>query len=303
MSFSDFKKRSQGSLDSLQKQMEQSETKKSYKDDRFWRPELDKSGNGFAVIRFLPASEGEDLPWAKVFNHGFKGPGGWYIENSLTTLGQKDPVSDMNSRLWNSGVESDKDIARDRKRRLSYISNILVVSDPANPQNEGKVFLFKFGKKIFDKIQEAMNPEFQDEEKVNPFDYWGGANFKLKVRKVSGYVNYDKSEFESVTPLFGGDDEKLERLWKNQFKLGEFTDPSNFKTYDELKARLDEVLLGDERGTATAENDSVDSTPATTPAPSITETQTESSSEEESMESISTKTDAMSYFNELSDEV
>ena len=303
MSFSDFKKRSQGSLDSLQKQMEQSETKKSYKDDRFWRPELDKSGNGFAVIRFLPASEGEDLPWAKVYNHGFKGPGGWYIENSLTTLGQKDPVSEMNSRLWNSGVESDKDIARDRKRRLSYISNILVVSDPANPQNEGKVFLFKFGKKIFDKIQEAMNPEFQDEEKVNPFDYWGGANFKLKVRKVSGYVNYDKSEFESVTPLFGGDDEKLERLWKNQFKLGEFTDASNFKTYDELKARLDEVLLGDERGTATAENDSVDSTPATTPAPSITETQTESSSEEESMESISTKTDAMSYFNELSDEV
>ena len=299
MSFSDFKKRSQGSLDSLQKEMEASENKKSYKDDRFWRPELDKSGNGFAVIRFLPASDGEDIPWVKLYNHGFKGPGGWYIENSLTTLGQKDPVSEMNSRLWNSGVESDKDIARDRKRRLSYISNILVVSDPANPQNEGKIFLFKFGKKIFDKVQEAMNPEFQDEEKVNPFDYWGGANFKLKVRKVSGFVNYDKSEFESPSALYDGDDERLERLWKSQYLLGEFSDPKNFKSYDELKARLDEVLLGDERGVASAERDNVShDTTVNTP-----QTPTENTStDEEDINKFDESADAMSYFNSLANE-
>ena len=265
----------------------------NYKDDRFWRPELDKAGNGFAVIRLLPAADGEDIPWIKLYNHGFKGPGGWFIENSLTTLGQKDPVSEMNSRLWNSGIESDKDIARQRKRRLSYISNILVVSDPANPQNEGKVFLYKYGKKIFDKIQESMNPEFQDEEAVNPFDYWKGANFKLKVRKVSGFVNYDKSEFESASPLFDGDDAKLESLWKTQYKLDEFVSESNFKSYDELKARLDAVLQGDDRGgETTAETDTVESTPQTSSA----------SSGEENLKSFDEGADAMSYFNQLASE-
>ena len=293
MSFADFKNKSSSSLESLQKKMENMDKTNNYKDDRFWRPELDKAGNGFAVIRFLPAADGEDIPWVKLYNHGFKGPGGWFIENSLTTLGQKDPVSEMNSRLWNSGVESDKDIARQRKRRLSYISNILVVSDPANPQNEGKIFLYKYGKKIFDKIQEAMNPEFQDEEAVNPFDYWKGANFKLKVRKVSGFVNYDKSEFESASALHDGDDEKLEALWKTQYKLDEFVSESNFKSYDELKARLDEVLRGDDRGGATtAESDSVENT-----------TQEESASEgEESPTSVGEETDAMSYFNQLANE-
>jgi len=293
MSFADFKNKSSSSLESLQKKMEDMDKTNNYKDDRFWRPELDKAGNGFAVIRFLPAADGEDIPWVKLYNHGFKGPGGWFIENSLTTLGQKDPVSEMNSRLWNSGVESDKDIARQRKRRLSYISNILVVSDPANPQNEGKIFLYKYGKKIFDKIQEAMNPEFQDEEAVNPFDYWKGANFKLKVRKVSGFVNYDKSEFESASALHDGDDEKLETLWKTQYKLDEFVSESNFKSYDELKARLDEVLRGDDRGGATtAESDSVENT-----------TQEESASEgEESPTSVGEETDAMSYFNQLANE-
>jgi len=293
MSFADFKNKSSSSLESLQKKMENMDKTNNYKDDRFWRPELDKAGNGFAVIRFLPAADGEDIPWVKLYNHGFKGPGGWFIENSLTTLGQKDPVSEMNSRLWNSGVESDKDIARQRKRRLSYISNILVVSDPANPQNEGKIFLYKYGKKIFDKIQEAMNPEFQDEEAVNPFDYWKGANFKLKVRKVSGFVNYDKSEFESASALHDGDDEKLETLWKTQYKLDEFVSESNFKSYDELKARLDEVLRGDDRGGATtAESDSVENT-----------TQEESASEgEESPTSVGEETDAMSYFNQLANE-
>ena len=218
--------------------------KKSYIDERLWKPELDKTGNGYAVIRFLPAVKGEDLPWAKVWNHAFQGPTGqWYIENSLTTLGQKDPVSEMNSAYWNSGVESDKEIARRQKRKLQYRSNIYVVADPKHPENEGKVFLFRYGKKIFDKIMEAMQPEFEDETPVNPFDFWKGANFKLKIRKVDGYWNYDKSEFEVISPLFDDDDE-LEKVWKKQYALKEFTAPTNFKSYTELKTRLDTVLAG-----------------------------------------------------------
>ena len=218
--------------------------KKSYVDERIWKPVMDKSGNGFAVIRFLPAVKGEDLPWAKVWNHAFQGPTGqWYIENSLTTLGQNDPVSEMNSAYWNSGVESDKEIARRQKRKLQYLANILVIKDGENPQNEGKVFLYRFGKKIFDKCMEAMQPAFEDETPVNPFDFWEGADFKLKIRKVDGYWNYDKSEFDSPSPLFD-DDEKLEEVWKKQYSLAEFTAPSNFKSYDELKTRLDTVLAG-----------------------------------------------------------
>ena len=218
--------------------------KKSYVDERIWKPVMDKSGNGFAVIRFLPAVKGEDLPWAKVWNHAFQGPTGqWYIENSLTTLGQNDPVSEMNSAYWNSGVESDKEIARRQKRKLQYFANILVIKDGANPQNEGKVFLYRFGKKIFDKCMEAMQPAFEDETPVNPFDFWEGADFKLKIRKVDGYWNYDKSEFDKPSPLFD-DDEKLEEVLKKQYSLAEFTAPSNFKSYDELKTRLDTVLAG-----------------------------------------------------------
>ena len=218
--------------------------KKSYIDERLWKPELDKTGNGYAVIRFLPAIKGEDLPWAKVWNHAFQGPTGqWYIENSLTTLGQKDPVSEMNSAYWNSGVESDKEIARRQKRKLQYRSNIYVVADPKHPENEGKVFLFRYGKKIFDKIMEAMQPAFEDETPVNPFDFWEGANFKLKIRKVDGYWNYDKSEFETSSALFD-DDDKLEKVWKKQYALKEFTAPTNFKSYTELKTRLDTVLAG-----------------------------------------------------------
>ena len=218
--------------------------KKSYVDERLWKPELDKTGNGYAVIRFLPAVKGEDLPWAKLWNHAFQGPTGqWYIENSLTTLGQKDPVSEMNSAYWNSGVESDKEIARRQKRKLQYRSNIYVVTDSRHPENEGKVFLFRYGKKIFDKIMEAMQPAFDDEIAVNPFDFWEGANFKLKIRKVDGYWNYDKSEFESPSPLFDNDD-KLEKVWKKQYALKEFTAPTNFKSYSELKNRMDAVLAG-----------------------------------------------------------
>ena len=218
--------------------------KKSYKDERLWKPEVDKSGNGYAVIRFLPAVEGEDMPWAKVWNHAFQGPTGqWYIENSLTTLGQKDPVSEMNSAYWNTGIESDKEIARKQKRKLQYFSNIYVVSDSKHPENEGKVFLFRYGKKIFDKIMAAMQPEFEDEKAINPFDFWEGANFKLKIRKVAGYWNYDSSDFDSPKALFDND-EKIEEVWKTQYALNEFTAATNFKSYEELKTRLDAVLSG-----------------------------------------------------------
>ena len=218
--------------------------KKSYKDDRLWKPVLDKSGNGYAVIRFLPAVEGEDLPWAKIWSHAFQGPTGqWYIENSLTTISHKDPVSEHNTRLWNTGLESDKELARKQKRKLQYFSNIYVVSDAKHPENEGKVFLYRYGKKIFDKIMEAMQPEFEDEEAINPFDFWQGANFKLKVRKVDGFWNYDKSEFDAVSPLLK-DDDAIEEIWKRQYPLAEFTAATNFKSYDELKTRLDAVLSG-----------------------------------------------------------
>jgi hypothetical protein len=282
--FSDFKRKSRSNLDDLSKKIQETSEKKSYKDDRFWRPELDKASNGYAVIRFLPAPPNEELPWAKLYSHGFQGKGGWFIENSRTTLGEKDPVSEMNSELWNSGIEADKDIARARKRKLQYISNILVISDPANPQNEGKIFLYKFGKKIFDKIQEAMEPEFADEEKVNPFDFWGGANFKLKVRKISGFLNYDKSEFDSPSELFDGDDVQLEELWKKQYSLTAFSDPSNFKSYDELKQRLMEVVGDDIRS-----NDG-------TSAPTIEET---SETLESKSESVAEETDALDYFERL----
>jgi len=243
-------KRSRNDLDKLTKAIEDSTSPTSKeagsKDDtRLWQPTVDKAGNGMAVIRFLPAPavDGDDaLPWVRRFDHGFQGPGGWYIENSLTTLGQKDPVSEYNTTLWNSGIEANKEIARKQKRRLHYIANILVISDPSNPSNEGEIKLFKFGKKIFDKITEAMNPEFADETPINPFDMWEGANFKLKIRNVEGYRNYDKSEFADKSALLEGDDANLEALWKKEFSLKEFTEPSNFKSYEVLKAKLDKVL-------------------------------------------------------------
>ena len=218
----------------------------SKEDERLWQPEVDAAGNGYAVIRFLdaPAVDGEDgMPWVQVFSHGFQGPTGkWYIENSLTTLNKPDPVGELNSELWNSGVEANKEIARKQKRRLTYISNVLVIKDTANPANEGKVFLYKYGKKIFDKIKEKIEPQFEDEKAVNPFSFWEGANFKLKIRKVEGYRNYDKSEFDNPSPLFDGDDDKIEKVWKAEYSLKEFLDPKHFKSYDELKSKLDRVL-------------------------------------------------------------
>jgi hypothetical protein len=241
-------KRNRSSLDKLTKAIEsvsQSSTEGSKDDTRFWQPSVDKAGNGMAVIRFLPAPavDGDDaLPWVRVFNHGFQGPGGWLIDNCLTTVNEKCPVCEHNSTLWNSGIEANKDVARKQKRKLSYVANIYVVSDPSNPENEGTVRLFKFGKKIFDKITEAMNPEFADETPVNPFDLWEGANFKLKIRNVEGYRNYDKSEFADKSALLNGDDDKLEALWKSEHSLKEFLDKKNFKSYDILRARLDKVL-------------------------------------------------------------
>jgi hypothetical protein len=305
MSFKDLKKKSKDlskitqELDKLNKGGAE-----SYKDDRFWKPELDQASNGFAVIRFLPVVDGEDVPWARVFSHGFQGKGGWFIENCPTTLGKKCPVCEANNELWNSGIEDDKTVARDRKRKLSYVANVYVVSDPKHPENEGKIFLFKFGKKIFDKIMEKIQPEFPDDQPVNVFDFWQGANFKLKIRKVAGYINYDKSEFEEPSALLGGDDAKLEELWKKQHALKEFTNPENFKSYEELKSKMESVLKGGTEGKAkTAEEmEEIEdaerrfgSSPKTKPAPKMPEKKSQ-------MEEDGEEEDALSYFEKLAKE-
>lgn len=244
--FAALRKSRNNSIDRLVQESEKLNTQattNNSKDDRFWQAAVDKAGNGFAVIRFLPEAQGEDLPWVRLFSHGFQGPGGWYIENSLTTLdNKKDPCGELNSQLWNNGTEAGKEQARKQKRRLQYISNIYIVKDSANPENEGKVFLYKFGKKIFDKCKEAMQPAFEDETPINPFDFYEGADFKLKIRQVEGYRNYDKSEFDSQSEFLDGDDDALEGVWTKQHSLQEFVDPSQFKSYAELEARLVRVL-------------------------------------------------------------
>ena len=241
--FANLKKQSSlGSLtEKLVKQVEKMSTTSSGADERLWKPEVDKTGNGFAVLRFLPAPDGEDLPWAKMYSHAFQGNGGWYIENSLTTIGGKDPLGEYNRELWNTGSETNKEIVRKQKRKLNYYSNIYVVKDPTNPSNEGKVFLFKYGKKIFDKIMEAMQPEFEDESPINPFDFWVGANFKLKIVKKDGYWNYDKSEFDRVGPLLD-DDDAMEAIWKKEYSLNAITAPDQFKSYEDLERRMNMVL-------------------------------------------------------------
>ena len=268
--------------------------KKSYVAERIGKPTVDKAGNGYAVLRFLPAMEGQELPWVRYWDHGFKGPTGlWYIENSLTSIGQPDPVGELNSRLWNTGNESDKDRARDQKRRLHYVVNALVLQDPSNPSTEGKVFIYKFGKKIFDKIMDSMQPEFADEKAVNPFDFWEGADFKLKIRNVEGYRNYDKSEFGSTSSLHEGDDTKLEAVYNQLHDLSEFSDPKNYKTYDELKLKLAKVL-GDEvvnSGAPTMAQTAQMNEPA--PAPIAPTTAEDVPSEDD---------DTMSYFARLANE-
>ena len=295
MDFESLKTSSSG-FDKLTKALEEnlspedSKNKNKYQDDRFWKPELDKTGNGYAVLRFLPASENEDMPWVRIWSHAFQGPGGWYIENSLTTLGHKDPVSEENTRLWNTGAESDKQVARNRKRKLSYYSNVLVVSDPAHPENEGQVKLFKFGKKIFDKITEAMQPEFEDETPINPFDFWKGANFKLKIRKVDGFWNYDKSEFEGVSAVAEGDD-NIKAIWEKQHPLNPFLEPSNFKSYEELKEKLNRVITGT-KSTDTVENVDLPST----------STGTVQSNDGASKTTASDSDDTLDYFSKLAEE-
>ena len=300
MSFADMKKKRGEKLQSLLKETAKINTPSQGQgdDDRFWRPELDKSGNGMAVVRFLPAPDSEDLPWARMWNHGFQGPGGWYIENSLTTLGQKDPVSEYNSQLWNSGIEANKEIARKQKRRLTYIANVYVVKDPANPQNEGSIRLYKFGKKIWDKINDKMNPEFEDETPVNPFDLWEGANFKIKIRKLDGFSNYDKSEFENPAVL-DEDEAKMEEIWKSEHSLSEFTDPKNFKSYSDLKEKLDRVL-GKQTDTPTPTDVPFDGGKPMTPAqaavkPPVTETHVATAATAETE-------DDMSYFKQLAED-
>ena len=289
-SFKDLKNNRMNNLQSLTKQVEKLAEKPSYEDERIWKCERDKTGNGYAVVRFLPAPTNEDVPWVRLWSHGFKGPGGWYIENSLTTprsdapSGTDDPVSKANTTLWNSGIESDKNIARDRKRKLSYYSNILILEDSTNAQNEGKVFLFRYGKKIFEKIESVMNPEFKDEEPMNPFDFWSGANFKLKIRQVEGYANYDKSEFASPSPLFDGDDAKLEDVWKQQHSLQGILAPENFKSYQELEARFNTVTAS---GTGSDYNETIEESSADPVASPATE---------------STSEDTLEYFKKLAEQ-
>jgi len=299
MSFQDLKRNRSASIEALTKAAEavggSTNQNQSYVDDRFWKPTVDKAGNGYAVIRFLPAPQGEELPWVRYWDHGFQGPSGlWYIENSLTSIGQQDPVSEANSVLWNTGREEDKETARKRKRRLHYVANIQVVSDPSNPENDGKVFLYKFGKKIFDKIMDVMQPQFADEQPVNPFDFWEGANFKLKIQQVAGYRNYDKSEFASVTPL-SADDTQLEAIYNKLYSLQDFLDPKNYKSYADLKARLNKVL-GEESVMTTAESIAIDETAnvsVVTEAPGVQiNSVPETNNDEE---------DTLSYFQKLAE--
>ena len=271
--------------------------KKSFVDERFWKPTVDKAGNGYAVIRFLPAPTNEELPWVRYWDHGFKGPTGlWYIENSLTSIGKPDPVGELNSRLWNTGIDTDKDRARTQKRRLHYVTNIYIVSDPSNPDTEGKVYLYQFGKKIFDKIMDVMQPSFADEKAINPFDFWEGANFKLKIRQVEGYRNYDKSEFATPTGL-SEDEATLKSIYEKQSSLQEFVNPENFKSYEELKAKLNRVL-GEEasQGANTIKQEA--QLGQTQSPPKI-------KSEPETAEQMSAKSDddeTMSYFAKLAEE-
>ena len=291
MSFASLKKSSFQDLLAKADNLNKSEAK-SGPDERLWKPEVDKAGNGYAVIRFLPAPNGEDLPWAQVWTHAFQGPGGWYIENSLTTLGKKDPVSDLNRELWNSGGEGSpqRAQARNQKRKLNYYSNIYVVKDSANPSNEGKVFLYRYGKKIFDKIMESMQPAFEDETPVNPFDLWKGADFKLKITKVAGFWNYDKSEFDAPTTLGDLSDKELEGIWKQEHSLAAFTADDQFKSYDELKERLERTLKGNYSAAKVEEEQFEEEA---TPEPVLSRSAAPSSDGED---------DTLSYFAKLAQE-
>ena len=303
MSFDKLRKQSKlGSLtDRLVKEVEKMNSSSGGADERFWKAELDKTGVGSAVVRFLPAPDGEELPWVKVYSHAFQGPGGWFIENSLTTNGGKDPVSDYNRQLWNSGNDADKDTVRKQKRKLSYYSNVYVVKDPLHPENEGRVFLFKYGKKIFDKVLEAMQPEFDDETPINPFDFWQGANFKLKIVKKDGFWNYDKSEFDSPSPLLE-DDDALEALWKKEYSLSAVTAPDQFKSYDDLEKRL-KYVLGQGKTPARRFDEEVSNEDnARSYTPDFNSRKAEETVAAAVSSSSSDEDDALSYFQKLAEE-
>jgi hypothetical protein len=301
VNFADLKKNRSDSFNKLNDQLKNMNSSYNSDDDKFWKPDVDKAGNGYAVLRFLPAPPGEEFPFVRMYDHGFQGPGGWYIENSLTTLNQDDPVSEYNSQLWNSGIESNKEIVRKQKRRLSFISNVYVVKDPSNPHNEGKVFLFKYGKKIFEKLSDKMTPQYPGEVPANPFDLWEGADFQLKIRNYEGYRNYDKSEFAAQAPL-KNDDAALEEIWKSEYSLKELVDPKNFKTYAELKAKLYKVLGLDGRSHAptvsAAEDDSVEMNFT----PKIKERSAPSMEQSSSPSMSSDDDDDMAFFKNLADD-
>lgn len=300
-SLSDLRK-ARGGFDSLMKEVDKISQPagggERKDDDRLWQPTVDKAGNGYAVIRFLPPPKGEELPWVRVWNHGFQGPTGkWYIENSLTTLGKPDPVSELNNELWNSGSEANKEIARKQKRRLAYICNVLIVSDPANPQNEGQVKLYKFGKKIFDKIKDVMQPQFQDEAPLNPFDFWQGADFKIKIRQVEGYRNYDKSEFDKPRAV-AEDDADIEAIWSKEHSLADFLDERHFKSYEELKRKLEQVLNAAGSSAGRAESVDLDRPTAPRQAPAAS-TSSERAASRAPAVPVDDEDDSMSYFAKL----
>ena len=302
MSFATMKKNRQSQIDKLSGELSKLNQSTPRDDDGFWKPEVDKSGNGSAIIRFLPAPNGEDVPFVRIWDHGFQGPGGWFIEKSLTTLGEKCPVSEYNSMLWNSGTEADKTFVRQKtKRRLSFVSNIYVVKDPSNPDNEGQVFLYKYGKKIFDKLQDQMTPEFDDETPVNPFDLWDGANFRLKIRKVEGYRNYDKSEFDSSAALLD-DDEKLEEIWNSEKSLSDLVDAKHFKSYDELKSKLYRVLALDGGGTANTVTADELSEPKPVKQRQAKQTTEEAPPWDETVSDSSDEEDGLSFFKQLAED-
>ena len=305
MSFAALKKQSKaGSLtERLMKKVEKlNEKGGNNTDERLWKPAVDKAGNGYAVIRFLPAHANAELPWTQVWSHAFQGPGGWYIENSLTTVGKNDPVGELNRTLWNSGRESDKDIARKQKRKLSYYANVYIVKDSANPENEGQVKLYKFGKKIFDKITASMQPEFEDEEPINPFDFWKGANFKLKIKQVAGFWNYDSSEFGKTEALLD-DDAELEKIYDKIYDLSEFTADDQFKSYEQLKGRLDTVLSRKAVVTPQADTEDLEDLSEGLGTSSVDEELSNLASAATSSTTVDEEEDdALSYFQKLAEE-
>lgn len=240
MNFKDFKKNKGNFLETLNQKIKESNT--TFEPDaRYFQVTKDKAGNGVALVRFLP---GKDTPWVRYWSHSFEYNGGWYIENSRTSLKEDDPVSEYNKLLWDSGKEEYKEFVSLKpgtKRKLNYVSNIYVIEDPANPENNGKVFLYQYGAKIYDKIKALMQPSIKTLPPVNPFNPFDGANLQIIIKKVAGYPNYDDTKFIQEGSKLGNDDE-IEKIYNQQYDLEDILKESNFKPYEKLKARLIKVL-------------------------------------------------------------